>query len=120
MFGSSRETPPAGRRASKDVECATEEVTEEPEPLAVLLPPLVELPVCFAVPDEPVVAEPLFVFELLAVGGTVCAADDEAELLLLSLLLLSFCLATKASSSGNHRGQGHAAVKVERKSRTSE
>lgn len=72
MFGSSRETPPAGRRASKDVECATEEVTEE-------LEPLVELPVCFAVPDEPVVAKPMFVFELLAVGGTVCAADDEVE-----------------------------------------
>jgi len=78
------------------------------ELFSALLPPFVGLDVCFAVP-EPVV-EPLFVFE----------AEVEAVLPVVELLLLSFCRTTSESSSGNHRGQGHAAVKVERKSRTSE
>lgn len=39
---------------------------------------------------------------------------------LLLLLVLSFCLTTKESNSGNHRGQGQADMKVERKRRTSE
>jgi len=89
----------------------------------VLLPPFVLEPVCWAVPEEPVVA--LFVFEavvdpefvFVAVGLDVCAAE-EPELLL--LFELSFCLTTNESTSGNHLGQGHADVNVERKSRTSE
>lgn len=32
-----------------------------------------------------------------------------------ALSLLSFCLTTNESNSGNHFGQGHAAAKVERK-----
>ena len=110
------------------------------EDLPVLDPPFVVLePVCLAVPEEPV-EEPLFVFEpelvesaVFVDGLFVCVAESEAvihqsrkdwQLLGMHLLLLlfesSFCLTTKASNSGNHRGQGHAAVKVERKSRTSE
>jgi hypothetical protein len=61
------------------------------EPLPVLLPPFVELPVCLAVPEEPVVAlfvfeeesvfEPEFVFEadpvFVAAGLFVCVAEPE-------------------------------------------
>jgi len=91
------------------------------ELLSVLLPLFVLEPVCLTVPEEPVVA--LFVFEAEVVassvfeafGLAVCVAEPE-----LLLFELSFCLTTNASNSGNHLGQGHAAVKVERKSRMRE
>lgn len=38
----------------------------------------------------------------------------------LLLLELPFCLTTKESNSGNHRGQGHADVNVEMIRRTRE
>lgn len=82
-------------------------------------------PVCFAVPEEPLeeplsVFEAVFVFEaefiFVADGLCVCLAEDDE----LSLFELSFCLTIKESNSGSHRGQGHAAVKVERNNRTRE
>lgn len=93
--------------------------------LAVLEPLfLVAEPVCLTVSEGPL-EEPLFVLEALSVfeaefvfvadGLCVCDAED-----VLSLFELSFCLTTKESNSGSHRGQGHAAVKVERNNITSE
>jgi hypothetical protein len=105
-----------------------------------LLPPVVVLdPVCLAVPEEPVaepVLEPVFVPDGLGVWvaeeavhrESVCNVVKEefgeagllgmnSQLLLAELL---FCRTTRESNSGNHRGQGHAAVNVESKSRTSE
>jgi len=100
----------------------------------VLLPLfVVDEPVCLAVPEEPV-EESLFVFEavlssvlsvlsavFVADGLCVLVADWVAESVADPELLESvFCLTTKESISGNHLGQGQAAVKVERKRRTRE
>lgn len=86
-----------------------------------LLPPFVVLePVCFAVPEEPVAVP---VLELAVEASPVFVADGLCvwvAVVVLLLLELSFCRTTRDSNSGNHRGQGHAAVNVERKSRTSE
>jgi len=80
----------------------------EPVALPVWLP--VWLPVALSVLlASDLVLDPVSLGELVdSVGAGVALADDE-------LSLLSFCLTTNESNSGNHFGQGQAAANVERK-----
>jgi len=101
------ETPPAGRRASYWVEeCFAVVVAAVDFPVP-LLP--VVLPVSLAEPVEPVIL-PVDV----AIASPVLLGDAVWEALGVSLVVLS-ARTTSVSSSGSHRGQGQAAVKVDRR-----
>jgi len=106
------ETPPAGRRWSKEVVWWT---VVEAVLLLVLLPPSVAKGVSEAnnvrvLPLETIVfvGVGIKLVDILPVVFAVAVAVADAVLLPLSSRTI------KESNSGNHRGQGHAVVNVER------